>query len=554
ALVYDLRCFKNFSTAEAMDSAQVARNIADGNGFTTDYIRPLSLYLVGKHHDDGRALTGAHPDLANGPTYPLLLAGYLKLAPVEYEITPANYTGTYRPEIWIALLNQLLFFISVLLVYFIGKRLFDARVGWLAAILVALTDLFWQFSVSGLSTMLCLAMFLGIVRLLIRLHELGTADFPKNKCLLVTSLFIGLLLGLLCLTRYSFGWLLLPVLFFIGLSLRQAQVRSCLVVLIVFAVTISPWLVRNYQISGTALGTAGYAVYHQTSAFPGDTIERSINPERQFGNFEIRDVGRKIAVNAREAFSNLPLLGGSWLTAFFLVGLLIPFQRNLLSITRIFLLASLLVLLFVQAAGATHTTPTMPQVSAGNLLVLIAPLIFIFGTGLFFILVDRLELFEFGLRSAVVTTFTVIISLPLIFEILPPRKYPSAFPPYHPPLVQHISNHFKTNELIMSDIPEAVAWYGDRPSAALTLNYDTEFLTLNDEFKTVNGLYLSPVTLNKPFLFEMYRPLLKKELAWERFALESLSRGEIPTGFPLKRARADLLPDHLFLADWERWR
>ena len=50
ALVYDLRAYRNFGTQEAMDSAQLARNIADGKGYTTLFIRPFSLYLVQRHN------------------------------------------------------------------------------------------------------------------------------------------------------------------------------------------------------------------------------------------------------------------------------------------------------------------------------------------------------------------------------------------------------------------------------------------------------------------------------------------------------------------------
>lgn len=554
AMVYDMRCFKNFSIPEAMDLSQVARNLSEGKGFTTAYIRPLSLHLIEKQKEDGKALAGPHPDLANAPAYPLLLAGYMNVAPFDYEISSKKYFGTFQPEIWIAILNQVLFFVAVLLVYSLGKRLFDPRVGWLAAILFALTELFWQFSVSGLSTMLALVLFLVLMRLLIRIHELGAEVLPQNKRILIKAMTAGLVLGLLCLTRYSFGWLLLPVLAFIGLSLQQAQIRNCVAILFVFLLAISPWLMRNYTVSGTLFGTAGYAVYQQTPAFPGDAVERSVNPNQRFDNFDVKDVARKIVTNARISFSNVPLLGGNWLTAFFLVGLLIPFQRNLLTVSRIFVLLSLLMLLFVQSAGATFTTPTMEEVSGGNLLIIVTPLIFIFGLGLFFTLLDRLELFGFGVRSTMVMVFVFIISLPLVFELLPPREYPSAFPPYSPPLIQHISGYVKTNELMMSDIPAAVAWYGKRPCTMLTLNYEEGFLQLNDNFKTVNAVYLSPQTLNKPFLMEMYRPLLKKDKSWERFALESVSRGEIPSGFPLKHARGDLLPDHLFLADWERWK
>ncbi|MHC1768369.1 MAG: hypothetical protein AB9869_29530 [Verrucomicrobiia bacterium] len=55
AVVYDVRQFKNFGTVEAMDQAQLARNVANGEGYTTDFIRPLSVYLLQKQ----QAGTGA---------------------------------------------------------------------------------------------------------------------------------------------------------------------------------------------------------------------------------------------------------------------------------------------------------------------------------------------------------------------------------------------------------------------------------------------------------------------------------------------------------------
>ena len=53
-VLYNLRAYRNFSTPEAMDSAQLARNIADGKGYTTLFIRPLSLYLVQENNEARR--------------------------------------------------------------------------------------------------------------------------------------------------------------------------------------------------------------------------------------------------------------------------------------------------------------------------------------------------------------------------------------------------------------------------------------------------------------------------------------------------------------------
>ena len=43
---YNWRSFRNMGTQEAMDAAQVARNVSEGKGYTTLNIRPLSIYLV----------------------------------------------------------------------------------------------------------------------------------------------------------------------------------------------------------------------------------------------------------------------------------------------------------------------------------------------------------------------------------------------------------------------------------------------------------------------------------------------------------------------------
>ena len=95
-LLYDLRDWRNMSTPEGMDASQLARNIAEGKGYTTLFIRPFSLFLVQRHdRAHGRAFSTnnvpdyariktAHPDLANPPAYPVVLAGLMKALPFHY--------------------------------------------------------------------------------------------------------------------------------------------------------------------------------------------------------------------------------------------------------------------------------------------------------------------------------------------------------------------------------------------------------------------------------------------------------------------------------------
>ena len=55
AVWYDLAAYKNLSTIEGMDAAQLGRNISEGRGFTTQFVRPFSIHLVKKHRADGNA-------------------------------------------------------------------------------------------------------------------------------------------------------------------------------------------------------------------------------------------------------------------------------------------------------------------------------------------------------------------------------------------------------------------------------------------------------------------------------------------------------------------
>src|SRR5439155_2226492 len=157
-----------------MDAAQLARNLSEGKGFTTEFIRPLSLSLLAKKklNDEQNekpsptnsvAAALRHPDLANAPVYPLMLAGMLKLNPfAEPDLTKEGFS-VYLPDLWIALFNQLLLAVTAWMLFRLAKRLMDESVAWTATLGFLLTELLWRFTLSGLSTILLMILFLGLV-------------------------------------------------------------------------------------------------------------------------------------------------------------------------------------------------------------------------------------------------------------------------------------------------------------------------------------------------------------------------------------------------------
>jgi hypothetical protein len=201
--------------------------------------------------------------------------------------------------------------------------------------------------------------------------------------------------------------------------------------------------------------------------------------------------------------------------------------------------------------GHTQLSEESPDLNSENLLVLLVPLVFVYGVSLFFQMLDHMNLPFKGARFMVTGLFLVIMASPMLFSFLPPRPNPVAYPPYYPPAIQQTAGWMKENELMMSDIPWAVAWYGKRQCIWITLNAQEEFFAVNDFQKTVRGLYLTPQTMDARFLTQWVRA---GEHSWGSFILESMVRREIPPSFPLRMAPKGYLPEQLFLTDKERWR
>ena len=107
--------------------------------------------------------------------------------------------------------NEILLLAVVVLTFFLARKLFDAGVAWLSAILMLGCELLWRFSVSGLSTMLLMVIFLGLTWCLLQIEEMAREPQPRPSRLLGLAVAAGVLTGVGALTRYAFGWAIIPV-------------------------------------------------------------------------------------------------------------------------------------------------------------------------------------------------------------------------------------------------------------------------------------------------------------------------------------------------------
>ncbi len=575
---YNWRAYRNMNTQEAMDAAQLARNIAQGKGYTTLFIRPFSIYLVRQHNlerhgvpavgevPDLADLRGMHPDLANPPVYPVVLAGLMKILPFNYTVSTtkpfwsnAGHFWRFEPDFLIALFNELLLLLAITLVFFLARRLFDPVVAWLSAGLMLGTELLWRFSVSGLSTMLLLVIFLGLAWCVVLLEEEARAPKRGRWGIVILAVLAGAATGLGGLTRYSFGWLIIPVVAFLILFGGERRAVLAMISVAVFVAVMAPWVARNYSVSGEPFGTAGYSVVETTMIYPENRLERSLQPD--FSRLYLMAFWLKLNTNLRQIISDdLPTLGGTWITAFFLVGLLIRFRNPAITRLRYFLLGCVLVLVLVQALGRTQLSEDSHQINSENLLVLLVPFVLVYGVSLFLLLLDQIHFPFPQLRFVVIGIFSLVACLPMLFVFLPPKAIPVAYPPYYPPAIQTVAGWLKEKEMAMSDIPWAFAWYGQRQCVWLTLkctpdakdpNTHEDFFAINDYLKPINALYLTPETMDARFLSQWIRA---GEQSWGSFILESMVKKKVPSYFPLAESQAGWLPEQLVLTDFQRWR
>jgi hypothetical protein len=155
-----------------------------------------------------------------------------------------------------------------------------------------------------------------------------------------------------------------------------------------------------------------------------------------------------------------------------------------------------------------------------------------------------------------------VVCAPLLVTVLGPFQ-PAAVSPYAPAHIERVAAMMRPDELMMSDIPWAVAWYGARPCAWLTPD-DGDTYKEMDKLKHVQAIFLTQRTSDRRFLSQMIAYERLNTNDWSRFYLDSLptnlfatvplwAHGEVPTGFPLTKAILDYAPDQMFISDQNRW-
>ena len=532
--VYHLYYFRGLATSQAMDQAQIGRNIASLRGWKTNLIRPRAVGQLMAHHRNPQNMVY---DTYEAPLPPLVDAVALRIVKPRWKMTLQD--AIYIGDKAIAAEAIVLFLGAIVVLYVLARRLFDHRLAVLACGFVLLCNLFWEYSLSGLPQMLMLLIFNSTVYTVVRALEADAANGPVERWLAAT----GVGFGLLALSHALTLWIFAGALVFLVIHFRR-RIWLPAIVLGTAAVLYLPWLLRNFVLTGNPAGVAIYSIFDGIGHSEAGHMRRlasDVGPGLMaaFRTKMIANFSQEISALVRNFGWNVPAL-------MFFAALLHRFRRPETSSVRWMILAMWLgAMLGMSVYGVTAEQ----GVAANELNLLFVPIMICFGLAYLLVLWNRLEFkFPFA-RAAFITGLYLICALPMIFNLPAFGSTRSIhYPPYLPPYISILNQWMQPNEIIASDMPWAVAWYADRRSLWLpeTVGRFTEFHDFGTLGGPVNGIYLTPVSGTENKLGDIVKGEYRE---WARFILHNVDL----QNFPLRWAAGLGMEDEcVFYGDRDR--
>lgn len=532
-LLYLFVQFRGLNSSTAMDQAQIARNIAAGQGFTTDYIRPLAIGTLKSAGKANEAIdAGKMPDFYQSPLWPAVNALPLRIIKDTWQMT--RNTVDYPGDRMIAFMAVVCFLLSVGVFYFVFTRLFDKMLALYACAAILLTDIMWQFSLSGLPQMLLLLLFsIGCLLTLLAEEAQENDAFIPTVALLVGA---GVVFGLMILTHGLAVWIFLGWLAYTGFIFRPRGLM-CLAAVGAALIVVSPWLVRNYQVCGNPLGISYMAMFYD--APPEQGYLRSEDAPGKNNPMGLFRRGSTRQLDVLFSYFGLNIAAG----AFFLAA----FHRFRNPRTSAFRWG--LLLMWVMAFIGMSFFRVDGAISSNQIHIIFLPLFTCYGFAFLMVMWSRWELGQGLLRTIFVGLVIFLCSVPLLMTLFAGSSGRVQWPPYIPPFIGILGEWFTEDEIIASDMPWAVAWYAQRSSLLLPESV-REFNRMHDyqDFKQpIRGLYLTPVTGNQPLFSGIYKGSYKE---WALL----ITRPPQIKGFPLPAFTP--LPidgECIIFADRDRW-
>jgi len=427
--------FAGLTNSDALDLAQLGRNLAAGRGFSTFVLRPLAL----SHGPDALR----QPDLVHGPLYPVLLA--------------AAFAALGARDTVACLVSGLLYVATVPIVYRLSRDVFGRAVARITVLVFALNPMVLDCAVSGrqitLTLLLATALFWVLVRLL-RLADEGASDSRNDRLLMAA----GALAAALYLTDPILIWLA-PVFLAPVVWIQANRARAAALACGTFALLAVPWMARNGVLSGNPIfGLRGADVWMGTRVYPVDSGYRELPGHLAATRELFGALVEKMLAGVNRILTGIPQLSSTWILAFFLPGALFRLHDPASNGLR---------LAWVAAAAALCAGMLLFGVHV-PLLAALLPVALLYSVGFLAHLFKQAKIDGPG-RNVACSVIALATLYPLFSDLaLAGRARPL-------PLAgaaRLLRQQSVLGDVCVTDEPWAVAWYADRPALWIPLGDD----------------------------------------------------------------------------------
>ncbi|MDC1448424.1 PQQ-binding-like beta-propeller repeat protein, partial [bacterium] len=234
------------------------REIARGNNFTTKVIRPAAIKQAEKT-DSGEVALDNFYDTYHSPLNPFIYGAVLKAVGGDdfdkYQLVTSSQS-IYRLDRVIAAVSVICFLIAIGVNYLLISRVFDVRIAGVVALLMALSDLMWQFTHTGLPQMLMLLLFSCALFFAYRAMEATVEGKVALGPVLVAAVFFALL----ALAHWLSIWITIGFVIYAAFFFRPKGVAALAVLGILLLFSLY-FVGKNLEWTGSPAGTAGLTLY-----------------------------------------------------------------------------------------------------------------------------------------------------------------------------------------------------------------------------------------------------------------------------------------------------
>ena len=492
--------FRGLNSPQAMDQAQIAREIARGNGFATKMIRPVAYYQAEKTARRTVPLQGFQ-DTYHSPLNPLLNAAVLKIIGADKMNSwqMSDNEMVYPLDRVIATVCTLFFLIAIGVNYLLISRIFDPKIAGVCAILMLFCEVFWNYSLSGLPQMLMLLLFSCGLYFAYRATEAST----EGRIAMTPAIVAGIFFTLLALAHWMTVWISLGYIIYAAIAYRPRGIVGISILGLLLVAGIGPML-RNIDITGSPFGTAFLTLYNGLGNGTETTVMRNSDLEAEPLVLDGL-IAKVLRTTLTQATDIIPLLAGIVVAPLFFLALLHPFKRKSIANFRWAILLMWVSTAFGLAFFGISTKPLDPN----QLHLLFAPIMTAYGLAFISILWTRLDFVGSTPMLQNVHHFIIIgiCALPLVLSLptkvrtgmhLSNRGGVPHWPPYYAPALNNdngVKGFTTPKQVVFSDQPWAVAWYADRISIWLPPSREgfQKLETIANDLQTpVAGILISP--------------------------------------------------------------